>query len=215
MPEPSAVDFVATVPRRLRQQPPPIPPMTVGATANVDGDDIAAALREYRTALQRSARMLCGNRADADDLVHDVYERALRGPAPRHGNLRAWLHSMLRNLFIDRCRHARRHPCPISLDHVASSELATTPSEHPRRWHQISSAQLSIALAMLPAEFRIVFELHVFEGLRYDQIAVHMGIAASTVGTRLNRARAKLRAILLGQLGGDPVAARSDGRSVA
>ena len=159
------------------------------------GDDsLVRALREHRAALTRTARTLCGNRADADDLLHDVYERALRAQRrDDHANLRAWLHSILRNLFIDRCRHARRHPTPMSIDDV---DVAESQPERAAAWTAVTSAQLHAALADLPFDFRRVFELHTFEGLRYDEIATRLSIAPSTVGTRLNRARAKLRTLL-------------------
>jgi RNA polymerase sigma-70 factor, ECF subfamily len=156
---------------------------------------LVRALRDHRAALTRTARTLCGNRADADDLLHDVYERALRAQRrDDHANLRAWLHSILRNLFIDRCRHARRHPTPVSLDDV---DVAESQPEGAAAWASVTSAQLHAALAQLPFDFRRVFELHTFEGLRYDEIATRLSIAPSTVGTRLNRARTKLRTQLL------------------
>lgn len=159
-------------------------------------DRVACALREHRAALTRTARTLCGNLADADDLLHDVYERALRAPRrdDDHTNLRAWLHSILRNLFIDRCRHARRHPSPMSLDDI---DVAEAQPEHAEAWESVTSAQLRAALAQLSSDFRRVFELHTFDGLRYEEIAARLDIASSTVGTRLTRARAKLRVLLL------------------
>lgn len=159
-------------------------------------DRLVCALREHRAALTRTARSLCGNLADADDLLHDVYERALRANQRdgEHANLRAWLHSILRNLFIDRCRYARRHPSPMSIDEL---DVPEAQPERQAAWAAVTSAQLQSALAQLPADFRRVFELHTFEGLRYDEIAARLHIAPSTVGTRLCRARAKLRTLLL------------------
>lgn len=162
-------------------------------------DRVACALREHRVALTRTARTLCGNLADADDLLHDVYERALRAPRrdDDHTNLRAWLHSILRNLFIDRCRYARRHPSPMSLDDI---DVAEAQPEHVEAWESVTPAQLRAALVQIPTDFRRVFELHTFDGLRYEEIAARLDIASSTVGTRLTRARAKLRVLLLRSL---------------
>lgn len=174
----------------------PLPCRNADGQSGQNGQDerLVLALRDNQAALTRTARTLCGNRADADDLLHDVYERALRAQRrDDHANLRAWLHSILRNLFIDRCRYARRHPTPMSLDDF---DVAETQPERAAAWTTVSEAQLQEALAHLPSDFRRVFELHTFEGLRYDEIAARLAIAPSTVGTRLNRARAKLRVIL-------------------
>jgi RNA polymerase sigma-70 factor (ECF subfamily) len=162
-------------------------------------DQLRCALREHRATLARAARTLCGNQADADDLLHDVYERALRARRRdgEHSNLRAWLHSILRNLFIDRCRHARRHPTPLPIDDLELEGPFQDPAEDTAAWQSVSTSQLHHALAKLSPEFRRVFELHTFEGLRYDEIAARLAIAPSTVGTRLSRARAKLRTSLL------------------
>lgn len=172
----------------------PLPCCNDRVAVRAQDDRLVRALRENQAALARTARTLCGNRADADDLLHDVYERALRAQRrDDHANLRAWLHSILRNLFIDRCRYARRHPTPMSLDEI---DVAEAQPELAAAWTTVSEAQLHAALAHLPSDFRRVFELHTFEGLRYDEIASRLAIAPSTVGTRLSRARAKLRVIL-------------------
>lgn len=157
---------------------------------------LAGALREHHDSLCRSALQLCGNQADADDLVHDVYERALRwrSRTAKHSNPRAYLHSILRNLFIDRCRRARVRPRALPIEEAERVALCRPPSdESDRSWHAVTTEQVAAALAELPAEFRLVFELYAFEHLRYGDIAARLGIPAATVGTRLMRARARLR----------------------
>ena len=50
----------------------------------------------------------------------------------------------------------------------------------------------------LEPEFREVFVLHAFERRSYRDIAAALGIPQNTVGTRLLRARRKLRVLLVG-----------------
>src|SRR5690606_2059690 len=60
----------------------------------------------------RVAYRLTGNRADAEDLVQDVCEAALR-KAPELAtaqDCRRWLLRVLYNRFVDGKRHARRSP---------------------------------------------------------------------------------------------------------
>ena len=133
--------------------------------------------------------------------IRDSYERALRTASAclAHQNLRAYLHSILRNLFIDQCRRASRRPRPLSLDsaELGGAALASEGAEPASpAWLDITAEQVTAALAQLPAEFRVVFELHAFEHLRYSEIAKRLGIAPATVGTRLLRARGRLRALL-------------------
>jgi RNA polymerase sigma-70 factor, ECF subfamily len=160
------------------------------------------AVREHEALLRSIARRLCGNDADAADLVHDTYERALRawsGYSDR-GNLRSWMVAILNNLFIDRCRKHRRTPRTETLDDV---ELPAPEAGAAPAWSHVTDQQVDAALATLSPEFRRVYELHV-GGRSYDEIAAELRIAKPTVGTRLIRARKKLKEALLRDLGGEP-----------
>jgi RNA polymerase sigma-70 factor (ECF subfamily) len=141
---------------------------------------------------------LCHSAAAADDLVQDTYERALRA-GDRYddrGNLRAWLIVILHNLFIDRCRKAKRSP---ETECVDALELPALLPSAPPAWASVTPAQVGAAVARLASEFRCVFELHI-AGRSYDEIAKELRIPKSSVGTRLLRARKKLKALLLAAL---------------
>ena len=154
---------------------------------------LAMALTDDVSVLAAIARRLCGNSFDADDLVQDTLERALRarGRYVEEGNRRGWLAVILRNRFRDRCRVARRQVA--ASDEV--DDIATPAAPEPAPWEHITDAQLEAALARLGAPFRRVYELHAL-GHSYVEIAEELDISVNTVGTRLLRARAKLKAIL-------------------
>jgi len=162
----------------------------------------AQAVREHEALLMGIARRLCGNDADAADLVHDTYERALRAwdRYADRGNLRSWMVAILNNLFIDRCRKTRRTPRTEAIDDL---ELAAPEPAAPPAWSNVTHLQVDAALATIGAEFRKVYELHAL-GRSYDEIAAELKIAKATVGTRLIRARRKLRAALVREIGGEP-----------
>lgn len=151
----------------------------------------SATVREHEEALLAIARRMCGNREDAQDLVHDTYERALRNwdRYGEQGNARAWLVAIMHNLFIDHCRRKRRRPQSQELDTVELAQPEPTP---PEKWTRLDETQVARALATLAVEFRRVYELHA-QGKSYDEIAGELKIAKATVGTRLLRARQKLR----------------------
>lgn len=163
---------------------------------------LTEAVREHEALLTSVARRLCGNDADAADLVHDTYERALRAweRYADRGSLRSWLVAILNNLFIDRCRKHRRAPRTEALDH---HELAAPEPGPAPMWSNVTDQQIDAALATLGSEFRRVYELHA-RGRSYDEIAAELHIAKATVGTRLIRARKKLKEALLRDLGGAP-----------
>ncbi len=170
-----------------------------GATADADERAFAQAVREHEPVLMGIARRLCGNEADAADLVHDTYERALRAwdRYSDRGNPRSWMVAILNNLFIDRCRKHRRTPRTEAIEDV---EVASPEPVAPPAWAHVTDAQLTAALATLGEDFRQVYLLHA-QGKSYDEIAAQLGIAKPTVGTRLIRARNKLKDALLREIG--------------
>lgn len=159
------------------------------------------AVGAHDRALFAMARRLCGNDADAADLVHDTFEKALRSRAAYSdsGSLKSWLLTILHNLFIDRCRKARRAPRTDAIDDLEVAAPEPTP---PPAWASVTPEQVARALEQIGREFRIVYELHA-SGRSYDDIAAQLGIPKATVGTRLVRARKKLKDVLVRDLG-DP-----------
>lgn len=154
---------------------------------------LEAQIAELGPWLRGVAIRLTRSKADSEDLVQDTIERALLHSerfAP-DGHLRAWLSSILNNLFIDRCR--QKHLQPGSLEGVdAAAPVNDTPEP---LWARLDETHVRAALPALPEEFRAVFELHL-EGRSYQEIAAQLGVPRPTVGTRLLRARRLLRELM-------------------
>jgi RNA polymerase sigma-70 factor (ECF subfamily) len=184
----------------LVQEPP------VGLTGHrhsASGHPLERAVQDHGALLACIARRLCRNTCDADDLVHDTYERALRGWHLYSDRrcVRAWLVAILQHRFIDRCRRARRRPPLAAIDDVKDADLVAAEPEPPAR-ASIPPEMLEAALATLGDEFRRDYE-HRARGRSYDEIAAELGIAKGTVGTRLIRARERIR---------DALAVETEGR---
>jgi RNA polymerase sigma-70 factor (ECF subfamily) len=143
--------------------------------------------------LRREAGRLTRNAADAEDLLQDTLERGLRKyELYRYGSLRTWLVHIMRNLFIDRCRRKRRVESGVELLSIPA-ESAPLP-----KWAEVSDGALAAAIAELDPLAREVIVLKEREGRTYMEIAARLGIPVNTVGTRLLRARQKLRKLLAG-----------------
>ena len=153
----------------------------------------------HHAALEGFALKLCRNQSDARDLVQDTFERALK--SLRAGQTivseRAWLYTVMQNLFFEMHRRARQRPEAESID-VANDLAAPKHEAEPRTpvWLQLSRADLEAAVAQLEPEFRDVYRLHALEGRSYAEISVQLGLPQNTIGTRLLRARKKLRELL-------------------
>jgi RNA polymerase sigma-70 factor (ECF subfamily) len=140
-------------------------------------------------ALRRFARSLCHAPDAADDLVQDCLEQAL-GAWPRRraeADLRAWLFTILYNLFVsDRRRTARRG----RLLAAQGTPQDATPQGQEAAVH---CAEVLAQLDALPADQRAVLCLIAVEDLGYEQAARVLGVPVGTVMSRLSRARERLR----------------------
>lgn len=160
-------------------------------------------LRQHGALLLAIARRLTGNVSDAADLLHDTIETTL-SRAPNRlsaGELRAWMVVVMRNRFYD----GRRHQRVVRRLNRAGEALVVIENLHGHpanddgeleRWKQIDSEDLRAAVAGLSREFREPISLWL-DGSSLAEIGRCLGILPATVGTRLHRARKKLRATLL------------------
>lgn len=158
---------------------------------------LAEVARSRGRALGAVARRWTRDPSRASDLVQDAFERAVRSaPALEPDDLHRWVLAAMRNLFIDGWRHQRVRAKSLHSLRGDSESVLAVASEVDPLWSQITSSDLEMALQQLAPPFRRIFERYV-ERVPLSQIAVEFGIPVATVGTRLFRARKKLRAILV------------------
>jgi RNA polymerase sigma-70 factor (ECF subfamily) len=152
-------------------------------------------VRAHEQALYGLALRLSGNPADASDLVQDTFERALKSFAqlPEGANERAWAATILHNRFIDGCRSRKRAPVHEAVEEIA---VASEPEAPAPAWLDITPEQVREALGKIGPEFRVVYELATTGNRSYKEIAEELQLPPATVGTRLIRARRKLKRLL-------------------
>lgn len=160
---------------------PPGPPGTFAELASL-----------YEAMLQRFALRLTGHPETARDLVQDTLLRALRSFAQLQPgtNAAAWLTTILTNLFYDHLKHQK-------VERKAMPELATLePVTCDPPLGTIADPELHAAVQALDPELRDVVELCYLQQMRYREAAAKLGVPVGTIGTRLLRARARLRELL-------------------
>jgi RNA polymerase sigma-70 factor, ECF subfamily len=158
--------------------------------------------------LRRYARLLTGDAARADDLVQDTLERAARkwllwrptrgefvDAQDRAGSLRAWLLTLMHNLFLNQLRDRREH---LHEEFAPERDPSHERSHEPHRQLQ-TRLDLEKALACLSPPAREVLLLVCVEELSYEQAALVLGVPVGTVMSRLSRARERLRMLMDGQ----------------
>jgi RNA polymerase sigma factor (sigma-70 family) len=199
---------MTAVPSVTRPGDPPVAP--VAPQAREDCRDLASSLRDperfgiifdrYFTEIHRYIARRLGLDA-ADDLAAETFLTAFRKRRrfdPDRGIVRAWLYGIATNHISKHQRGAAR----------ASRAMARTPPPLPDEGHadrvidRVSAAafarDLAAALARLTDGDREVLLLVALAGLSHAEVAGALGIPYGTVGSRLSRARRRLRAELGG-----------------
>ena len=155
-------------------------------------DDAEVLLEAHIPALRRYAYGLVRDHDGADDLVQDTLERALSRWYLRRadGDLRAWLFTILRNLYINSYRRRKRQGPHISIEDV------TPPGTAAQQEVGLEVRDVLAAVDQLPEDQKSLLLLIGVEDFSYDDAARILGLPIGTVMSRLSRARQKLRAIL-------------------
>ena len=150
-------------------------------------------LIEHLPRLRRYARALTEDVTRADDLVQDTLERALlKLDLWQPGtDLRAWLFTLMHNLFINQIRSHR--PPDSALDEALDIPVSGGQME------ALGARDIHAALARLPHQQREVMLLVGLEQFAYVEAAQVLGVPVGTVMSRLSRARERMRQMLAGE----------------
>jgi RNA polymerase sigma-70 factor, ECF subfamily len=149
---------------------------------------VTEAWAKHETELRRFLRHRAGGDAEAEDLLQEVFLRALRRANGLCGidNRRAWLFHAARNLLIDRLRLTKEQvPLP--------DDLAAEVADAPPAVDGLSQC-LPRVLTELSAQDREAITLCDIEGMTQQDFAGHIGLSLPAAKSRVQRARARLKA---------------------
>jgi len=144
----------------------------------------------HETELRRFLRHRARSEAEGDDLLQEVFLRAMRRPNGLCGldSPRAWLFHAARNLLIDRLRLAKDQ-VPLPEELAAEPEAVLAPVD--------GLAQcLPRVLSELAPEDREAITLCDIEGMSQKDYAARLGLTLPGAKSRVQRARARLKARL-------------------
>ena len=164
--------------------------------STTSAQDLAGGLIALRRELHSHALRLTRSQTQAEDLVQDTVERALRfeDRFERGTNLRAWAHQILVNVFISRCRRNRREG--RALEALSSDPCAWTSHRTEAIGYSELSRSTRRAIDQLPLPFRNTVELIDVQELSYKAAADRLGVPVGTVMSRLHRGRRLLADVL-------------------
>lgn len=148
---------------------------------------LEALYRNYRDELIRWCSTMTQDRSTAEDLVQEAFWKAMNHEAMLQtmtvSQCRAWLYQVVKNLFIDRTRHAAYE--------AVMDELPETADEvFPSAYDSVITQEL---LRRLPEEERVLFILRYIEGYNSTELGKLFSLSPGAVRARLSSARHHLK----------------------
>lgn len=177
------------------------------ARGNEAADEAAAAVdalvRAEGGRLLSLARRFCGNEAEAEDLVQDVFLQAFRNWKRFDGRSKpsTWLYTIAVRACGRRKRGRAGGPRkPVSLDALlpfGEAAIGVAPDDGPSHaeWTDLRS-RVEAAVAALPTAYRMPFVLREIVEFAPREVASILDLSEATVRSRVHRARLLIRAEL-------------------
>lgn len=154
-------------------------------------------IKQYSPMLTGLCMHLCQNRADAEDLFQDTWERVLKEGKKRDlRNItyaKAWITRICTNLYIDRTRKKMREAQAEFQSNEEKDVFLQNVSDPATK---AEYGELYDALERLDPEHKSVIVLKYFYGYPDSQIAAILNIPEGTVRSRLHMGKLKLRSDL-------------------
>ncbi len=150
----------------------------------MDDQTFSACVEKYTDAVYRVAFHSCKNPADSEDIVQNVFLKLYREPKEFESeeHLRRWLLRVAVNESKKLVVSAWFRKS-VPLEEYAGTLEFETPEE----------SDLFLAVMALPKKYRVPVYLFYYEDYPIKEVAAMCGLKESTVQTRLQRAREKLR----------------------
>ena len=135
-------------------------------------------------------RSLTADRDTAEDLTQETFTKALQSIEHYDGrkDIRAWLFTIAKNAFIDRCRKQKHYGAETIWDTAADSksDFIDKIMDHD------SAFQIHKFLHKMPEPYKEVFTLRIFGELSFEQIASLFGKSAGWARVTFYRAKQKI-----------------------
>lgn len=138
------------------------------------------------------AYRLTYNREDANDLVQEASLRAFRffDKFEKGTNFKAWILTILRNLFINKYRKKVKEPTKVHYDELEN--FIGAPAIHGAA-EEVFGENMQKSVDQLPEELKTAVILYYVDGFSYKEMAKIMKCPIGTVMSRLFMARQLLK----------------------
>lgn len=161
----------------------------------IEGDSIAfdTLFARHSDSIHAMLLKYSGNSDDVNDLMQEAFMKAylkigLYNPKYDFG---AWIYTIARNTFVDFSRTRKSNALnPQNLSpEIDNTTQASAPTPEDYIINAQQRAQIERYIAMLPEDYRQLFELRFLDEYSYDEIAEKLDMKLGTVKTRIFRVR--------------------------
>jgi RNA polymerase sigma-70 factor (ECF subfamily) len=167
-----------------------------------DGDleAFSQIVREYEARVWSLALRLLKNPEDAKDAVQESFLKVFRqlGEFRGESQFTTWLYRIVVNTCLDMARKKKREQSRCIRPSQDDEQFLERLPDHGPVPESVAIERevrrtLLEAIDELPDKYRILLILHVQQGLTYQETAEILGLPVRTVGTRIHRAKERLR----------------------
>lgn len=147
----------------------------------------------YQNQLKYFAISLTANDEQAKDLLQETLLKAFtyRDKFIDATNLKAWLYTIMKNIFINNYRRAAK--TRTIMDGTKDSYLINTSVGNSSKIPEsrMSEKQILAAIEGLEDDYKLPFNMY-FDGYKYKEIAEHFNLPIGTIKSRIFLARKEL-----------------------
>lgn len=166
---------------------------------NGDAGAIEALYDSYAPPLLSVCYRYCGNRDDAEDILHDGFIKIIQNiqsfQTRSEGSLEAWMSRIMVNTALNFLRKKLKEKNFVDIDPILE-KIDHQDAEEPdddEPYTGIDPGKILELICDLPSGYRTVLNLFVFEQYGHREIAQLLGCSENTSKSQLSKARALLR----------------------
>lgn len=140
---------------------------------------------------------ITGNEADAEDVLQESFMSAFKNLDSYRGDASfgSWIKKIVINKAINTLKKRKMELWPDD----KNFDVPTEESEG-EYMPELSVDRVKVAIQELPDGYRSVLSLYLLEGYDHQEIGEIMGITESTSKSQLNRAKSKLKELLMNKV---------------
>ena len=164
-----------------------------------DAGAIEALYDRYAPILLSVCFRYCGNRDDAEDILHDGFIKIIQKiqtfKIRSEGSLEAWMRRIMVNTALNFLRGRLKEKNFIDIDPIQEKiDLHNEPENDPEDIYlSVDRDQIMKLICELPSGYRTVLNLFVFDQYGHKEIAELLKCSENTSKSQLSKARSMLR----------------------